>query len=114
MVHADGRAGLPVLVDGEVVGRTNARGVAHLALHRPSNTTFRVALDTSSRPRLRPRNPEVPFAVGDADDIFVFDQSFEQLRVRKRRRHRKRANKAVKPARPIKIESSSKRRWRSL
>lgn len=114
VVRAAGHAGLPVLVDGEPVGRTNAAGVAHVAVRRPSNTRFRVALDTSSRPRLRPQNPEAPFVVAQADDLFVFDQRFEQRKRRRRRRRRKRKVEQAAPARPVKIESASRRRWRSL
>jgi len=114
VVRADGHGDLPVLVDGEVVGRTNDKGVAHLTMRRPSNATFRVALDTSARPRLQPQNPEVPFVLAAADDIFVFDQSFEQRKAKKRKRRRKRVKVAPKPTGPVKIQSNKKRRWRAL
>ena len=90
VVRSDGHADLPVLVDGVEVGRTNAKGIAHLALRRPSNSIVRVALDTSAHPRLQPQSPETPFEIGDADDIFVLDQSFEKRVVKKRRKRRKR------------------------
>jgi len=116
VVRSDGRADLPVLVDGVEVARTNAKGVAHLALRRPSNSIVRVALDTTGHPRLQPQNPETPFAIGEADDILVLDQSFELAAktAKKHRRPKRRAETVKKPTGPVKIESTSKRRWRSL
>lgn len=86
VVRADGRAGLPVVVDGVPRAVTDASGVAHLALPVAPHRSLRIALDTSAAPRLRPQSPQRVFTLGEADEVFVFDQPFETRRKRRKRR----------------------------
>jgi hypothetical protein len=85
VVRADGQGGLPVILDGKVVGKTNFAGIAQVVLQMPSNSTFTVGLDTRSKPRLRPQQPENQFLLGDADDVFVFDQTFLERKLKKKK-----------------------------
>ena len=78
VVRTGGRAGLPVLIQGQEVTRTDSGGVAHFLMRMVPNSTFRVALDTSSLPRLVPANPSESFTLADADDVFVLDQRFTE------------------------------------
>jgi len=97
LVRTNDKADLPVVVNGREVGRTGTRGVAHVAVEDPPGTAYRVRLDTSGQPGLRPQNPIRSFSLGDTDEVFVFDQEFEgnpppePARARPRRQHRRRA-----------------------
>jgi hypothetical protein len=86
LVRADGRADLPVMIAGREVARTDAAGAAQLVLAMAPGSAFRVSLDTSADPRLRPAEPTRTFTVGDRDEIVVFDQVFEQQRASRRAR----------------------------
>lgn len=85
LVRADGQAGLPVRVGGREVARTDASGAASVVLRGSPQSTFRVELDTSSNPRLRPRDPMHLVTLADADDVFVFDPHLVEERRRARR-----------------------------
>ena len=75
------RAGLPVWIDGEQVAVTDASGVAHVPVGMAPGASFRVELATATvAPMLRPADPGVSFTFADHDDIFVFDQRFEEDR----------------------------------
>ena len=76
IVRATGGANLPVMMLGREVGRTDANGIAHVLFTASPNTTFRITVDTSSNEFLRPTSPTQEFLLGDADDIFLFDQTF--------------------------------------
>lgn len=84
VVRTSGRAGLPVLIQGQEATRTDSGGVAHFMLRMAPNSTFRVAIDTSSLPRLVPANPSESFTLADADDIFILDQRFTETPVPRR------------------------------
>ena len=85
-----GQPDLPILLDGEPVARTDANGVAHLVREAAPGTAFRLKIDTSSNPRLRPQEPGMQFELGDRDEVFAWDQRFEVERPRRRRRRRRR------------------------
>ncbi|HEU5058939.1 MAG TPA: hypothetical protein VFU21_20540 [Kofleriaceae bacterium] len=78
LVVRTGRPDLPVLAQGREVARTDADGVAHALMSMPPNSTFRVVIDTSQAPDLRPQSPPTTLTVADADDIFLIDQQFQQ------------------------------------
>jgi len=72
------RGGIPVMVDGVEMGRTDRSGVAHIALSRAPGTTVSVMLATSTLlPDVTPHNPAMPFTFRDADEIFLFDRPLE-------------------------------------
>lgn len=109
LVVRAGEAGLPVLARGREVARTGPDGVAHALLALPPETTFRVVLDTSARPDLRPESPATTLALGDTDDIFIVDQAFAAPPVvaaapaekrPPRKRPRKRPSAATPPTAP--------------
>jgi len=89
IVRAKNGPGIPVLLDGERVARTNGFGVAHFSAWGAAGTELTVQFDTSAQPELRPQLQTRLFTLPDADEIFVIDQSFapvEQHRKSKRRR----------------------------
>jgi hypothetical protein len=91
------REGIPVLLDGREVSRTDRSGVAHVALDLPPGTAFSVQLATATvAPMLRPTDPTMPFTVPDHDEIFIFDRPFdtEVPPPAPRRRARRRATSA--------------------
>lgn len=72
------RAGIPVMVDGVEMARTDRSGVAHVALERAPNTTVSVMLATSTLlPDVTPHDPAMPFTFRDHDEIFLFDRPLE-------------------------------------
>ncbi len=85
LVRAGGEADLPVHVGDREVARTDAGGAAQVVLAMAPGSAFRVTLGTGDRPRLRPADPMRTFTVGDRDEIFVLDQSFETTRAPRRR-----------------------------
>ena len=78
LVLKAGRSDLPVLAQGREVARTDADGVAHALMSMPPNSTFRVVIDTSQQPDLRPQSPATTLTVADADEIFLIDQQFQE------------------------------------
>jgi hypothetical protein len=104
LVSAPGFAGLPILVHGREVGRTDASGVAHLALRGEPRTPMRVVLDTSSRPRVTPTSPHKDVRIGDRDEIVVFSPGLTEVDPPKPRRHHKKEEVVVEPPKPIRPE----------
>ena len=78
LVLKAGRPDLPVIAQGREVARTDADGVAHALMSMPPNSTFRVVIDTSEKPALRPQSPATTLTVADADEIFLIDQQFQE------------------------------------
>lgn len=101
VVRTHSTTGLPVLVDGREVARTDASGAAHLHVAMAPGTTFQVLLDTRVNERLRPRSPTQTYTVPDRDEVFVLDQRFEEEQPP---RPRRRVRRAAAPVRlPIRI-----------
>jgi hypothetical protein len=89
IVRAKNGPGLPILLDGEGVARTNGSGVAHFSVRGAPGTEHRVELDTRQHPELLPHSPTHLFALSDGDDIFVINQSFDVETERWRRSRRR-------------------------
>ncbi len=104
LVRARGQAALPVVMGAREIARTDAAGVAHVVLRLDPNTTFRVGLDTSAAPNLRPQNPAATFTVADADEIFVLDQPFELIATRRPPRRGPRGPRPPPTHIPIRIQ----------
>jgi hypothetical protein len=83
LASGEGRAALPIRIDGELVGQTEADGSAHLTLTAPAHATVRVELETSAQPRLLPRNPVHSFRLEDEDSILLLEQTFSVERPRR-------------------------------
>lgn len=97
VVRTNGREGLPVMVNGEELGRTGSTGVAHIVLAGAPGSTYRVQLATADQALLRPQNPSQTYTLGDADDVFVMNQDFESAEPP--RRVRRRSNRRRRPRR---------------
>jgi hypothetical protein len=104
LVNAPGFAGLPVLVHGREVGRTDAGGIAHLALRGEPRTPMRVVLDTSSRPRVTPPSPHKDVRIGDRDEIVVFSPGLTEVEPPKPKRTHKKKDVVVEPPKPVRPE----------
>jgi hypothetical protein len=72
-VRAENGPNLRVLYLGEEVARTDRLGAAHVLLRVAPGETFRITLDTSDNPRIRPLNPSSEYTVGTSDELFLFD-----------------------------------------
>lgn len=73
------RAGLPVMIEGREVARTDASGVAHVSLNMAPGQSFQVLLATATvSPMLRPQDPRLTFVFPDANEIFAFDENFDE------------------------------------
>jgi hypothetical protein len=80
VVRAPGQSDLAVRLYGKEIARTSPDGTAHALLRLAPGSTLHVALDTSTRPELRPQSPEKTFHVEDQDTILIFDQQFTEFR----------------------------------
>jgi hypothetical protein len=101
---------LPVTMNGLLLARTDAAGVAHLPLRAAPNTSFTLTIDTNENPYLTPRNPVHAFTLADRDEIFIVDQPLEEDRpVVRRRRVRRRAPEPAGPTLPIRLGPTRRR-----
>ena len=100
VVRTVGFPGLPIIIRGREVARTDASGAAHFSLRLPPNRSVRIRIDTSARPELRPQNPESTIQMPDRDELFILDQPFE-LQDAPRRNRRRRAPSG--PNLPVRI-----------
>lgn len=102
VVRTNGKANLPVKIDGEEVARTNAAGFAYVVRTAPPGTSFRVAIDATVDSTLRPQNPPPQqFTLGARDDLFVIAQEFQVEEPRRAPRRRRRPQQ--EPIRIIRI-----------
>jgi hypothetical protein len=76
VVRAKGGAGLPVLLNGEHVATTNARGVAHFSRSAPPGTEYRVEVDARDRSVLLPRSAATLLRVPDSSELFIIAPTF--------------------------------------
>lgn len=108
LVHADGHAGMPIVINGTVQGHTGPGGFAHIRLDLKPGAQFQVALDSSEYPTLRPIDPRRTMTLGSEDGLFLFDPVFSEAepeRKKKRRRTRKREPKPVTvKKRPVRVD----------
>jgi hypothetical protein len=84
LVMAPGMSGLPILVDGTEVARTDTHGTAHLTLSGTPESSLRVVLDTRERPRLTPASPHQDVVLSARDEIVMFAPRLAELPLRKR------------------------------
>lgn len=97
VVNSDGIAGLPVLIDGDEVARTDEAGLAHVVMDSLPNRNFQVQLATAGF-RVAPENPQQIFTLGAEPEVFVFDPNMTELpppRVRRRRRRRRQTTSMI-------------------
>lgn len=77
-VRAEGGANLPVMYLGREVARTDGSGSAHVMLKLEPGEQFALTLATGDDKLVRPQSPVASFAVGNRDDVVLFDQKFER------------------------------------
>ena len=75
-IRTENGADLPIVYLGNVIGRTDTQGVAHVSLTLPAGETATVLLDTSSKPELIPQNPKLVFKAGAKDELVLLEQKF--------------------------------------
>jgi hypothetical protein len=75
-VRAQNGPGLPVTYLGREVARTDRSGAAHVLMQLPPTEPLELSLDTSSEPRLKPKNPSLRIAPPDTDAVLLFDEEF--------------------------------------
>jgi hypothetical protein len=105
------RVGIPVMIDGREVARTDSSGVAHVSLDMAPGQSVQVLLATATAsPMLRPQDPQQTYVFPDSDEIFLFDQNFAEERPapppRRSRRRRTTTTTTTTVARPMLIPSS--------
>lgn len=84
-VRAVGGAGLPVLLRGKEIARTDESGVAHARFSLRPGEQLLLELDTRSDASLRPESPQKLFVVGERDDVYLFDAPLHRVVARSRR-----------------------------
>ena len=105
LVNAPGFVGLPVLLHGREVARTDAHGTAHIALRGEPRTPMRVTIDTSSRPRVIPASPHKDVRLGARDEVVLFAPELSEPSPPKPKVHRKpKVEEAPQPPAPLKPE----------
>ncbi|HJL14936.1 MAG TPA: hypothetical protein RMH99_04730, partial [Sandaracinaceae bacterium LLY-WYZ-13_1] len=90
LVRADGLPGVPVVIDGREVVRTDEHGLAHVPLRSAPHTTHEVVLRTEHLDDVLPQNPPHSVTVPDRDEVFVIDQAFTRPEPERQRRRRRR------------------------
>jgi hypothetical protein len=76
VVRAPGGAELPISVNGQPAGRTNADGNAHVLVEVHRNLrALDVELDTREQRQLVPANPKKLFELDGKDAVLLFDQA---------------------------------------
>jgi|LNFM01.1.fsa_nt_gb hypothetical protein len=86
VVRTEGQSNIPVYWQNREIGRTDQGGVAHLTFRVRPQTPVQLELRTNENPLLRPENPRQTFSLADADDVQVWDQTFQQEQARRTRR----------------------------
>lgn len=84
-----GQAGLPIMRREQMLGRTNPLGAAHVKVTVPRRGRFRLTLETSQRPALRPQSPSKLFELEDGVPYLVWDQPIVPPPPKPRRRVRR-------------------------
>jgi hypothetical protein len=69
-------AGLPIQHRLKTLAVTDRDGVAHFALRGKPGETFRLLIDTSTQPGLRPANPGASLTIGGREDAQVLERAF--------------------------------------
>jgi hypothetical protein len=103
VVRTHDQVGVPVMLDGREVARTDESGAAHVQVAMAPGTIFQVRLDTQHNAMLRPTSPSQSFTLPDHDEVFVYDQHFD-VEEPPRRRVRRPAARPVARL-PVRIPS---------
>ena len=88
VMRLPGAEGLPVWVDGQLIGTVAADGTVHVLQKRSPGGRLRIQVDTGDDARLQPAMFARTFYVRDRDALFLVDQRFDTVRPRSSRRRR--------------------------
>jgi hypothetical protein len=72
-VRAPHGPGLPVKHLGREVARTDRAGAAHVVMQLAPHEPIELSIDTSSLPRLEPKNPSQHFETPETDAVLLFE-----------------------------------------
>ncbi len=75
-LRAENGPNLPVVRLNQVLGTTDAEGVAHLMIEATSSEQVTLTLDTRAYPLLRPQSPTLTFVARDRDELILLEQRF--------------------------------------
>jgi hypothetical protein len=75
-LRAENGADLNVIRLNQVIGRTDAHGVAHLLMQASPGEMVVLTLNTASSPNLRPQSPTLTFVAGDRNEMVLLEQKF--------------------------------------
>lgn len=90
LVRTQRPVSLPVHALGRQVAATDDNGIATVVIEGVPGDEIEVLLDTTAHPRLRPAMPSRRLLLPASRQIFVFDQTFETQRSRRKRMRRRR------------------------
>lgn len=79
-IKADNGSNLPIVRLGQVIGKTDEGGTAHLLLETSPDEQVTLTLDTSGNSLLRPENPNLTFVSKDTDEMVLLEQKFTVLK----------------------------------
>lgn len=75
-IRTENGANLPIRRLNQVVGQTDASGVAHLLLQASPREAVTLTLDTRGDDTLRPQSPTLTFSAPDRDELILLEQKF--------------------------------------
>jgi len=75
-LRAENGPDLPIVRLGQVIGKTDQAGTAHLLLETNPSETITLKLDTSGNDMLRPESPNLTFVSKNIDEFVLLEQKF--------------------------------------
>jgi hypothetical protein len=79
-LRAENGADLNIVRLNQVIGRTDANGVAHLLIQASPGEQVTLTLNTSGNPNLRPQSPTLTFMAADRNEMVLLEQRFSVLK----------------------------------
>jgi hypothetical protein len=79
-LRAENGADLNIVRLNQVIGRTDANGVAHLLIQASPGEQVTLTLNTASSPNLRPQSPTLTFMAADRNEMVLLEQRFSVLK----------------------------------
>jgi hypothetical protein len=79
-LRAENGADLNIIRLNQVIGRTDANGVAHMLIQTSPGEQVTLTLNTASNPNLRPQSPTLTFMAADRNEMVLLEQKFNVLK----------------------------------
>ncbi|MBN2718956.1 MAG: hypothetical protein JXX14_24125 [Deltaproteobacteria bacterium] len=99
IVKSNGKADLPVQLNGRTIARTNKDGIAQTVISGRQDEQIHLTLLTTEHPQLVPRNPSVLISLPPQRKILLFEQTFTDTPVPMPHRKRKKSRRHTGPRR---------------